>query len=308
MKEIEFTSAADGSIQKALFFTPDVPAKMPMPLVVGLHQWSFHMDEPANGPAYLAECRKRGWAFIYPDFRGPNSRPEACASELARQDIADAVEYAKQHADIDVKRIYLVGASGGGMMSLMMAGTHPEIWAAVSAWVPILDIKVWHADSRKRGNKYAGMLEACCGGAPGDSKEVDTQYRRRSPKTFLKRAVSIPMDINAGIHDGHTGSVPISHSLKAFNLFAKTAGMAALVIRAADIKYMVDREAVPATLKYEGRESFNRMHDVLLRRQAGKTRVTIFEGGHDVDPETAFRFFEGKKRFGGERRARALVR
>lgn len=298
MKEIEFTSTADASQQKALFYAPGPKAEKPFPLVVGLHQWSYHMDEPNNGPAYLLQCRKRRWAFIYPEFRGPNCRPEACASPLAVQDIVDAVEYAKARAAVDTKRIYLVGASGGGMMSLMMAGAHPEIWAAVSAWVPIFDLKQWHADGKMRGNKYPSMMEASCGGAPGSSKEADKQYRTRSPKHFMKNAVNLPLDINAGIHDGHTGSVPISHTLNAFNTLAKTAGLNDKIVAAADIKHMVTTETVPPALKYRGKESFKREHEVLFRRQAGKARVTIFEGGHDVDPLAAFAFFEGKKRTG----------
>ena len=40
---------------------------------------------------------------IAPDFRGPNIRPEACASKLAIQDVLDAVEYAKKNARTEYK-------------------------------------------------------------------------------------------------------------------------------------------------------------------------------------------------------------
>ncbi|HPS52160.1 MAG TPA: prolyl oligopeptidase family serine peptidase [Phycisphaerae bacterium] len=296
MQEIEFTSTADGSHQKALFYVPGPKAKRPLPLVVGLHQWSVHLDERRNGPAYFSQCRKRGWAFIYPEFRGPNDRPQACASLLAVQDVIDAVDYAKSHAAIDEDRIYMVGASGGGMMSLIMAGRYPEIWAAVSVWVPIFDLKKWYADGMKRGNRYPSMLEACCGGAPGSSRGVDGQYRIRSPKSCIKNAANLSLDINAGVHDGHIGAVPIYHSFDAFNVLAKAAGFDEKIVGTADIKYMVTQEAIPPALRYKKRESFNRMHKVLFRRQAGKVRITIFEGGHEVDPTAAFEFFVGKKR------------
>ena len=45
--------------------------------------------------------------------------------------------------------------------------------------------------------------------------------RQRSPLTHLHRAASLPLDIAAGVHDGHKGSVPIRHSLDAFNVIAK---------------------------------------------------------------------------------------
>ena len=63
------------------------------------------------------------------------------------------------------------------------------------------------------------MMAASCGGVPGESDSVDAEYYNRSPRHFLKNA-RMPIDINAGIYDGHTGSVPVSHSLKAFNEFA----------------------------------------------------------------------------------------
>ena len=36
----------------------------------------------------------------------------------------------------------------------------------------------------------------------------------------MARARGVNLDINAGITDGHNGSVPISHSLEAFNVLA----------------------------------------------------------------------------------------
>ena len=63
-------------------------------------------------------------------------------------------------------------------------------------------------------------LEKSCGGKPGDNPQVNEQYKKRSPRHGLM-ASKVPLDINAGITDGHTGSVPISHSLKAFNLLAE---------------------------------------------------------------------------------------
>ena len=49
---------------------------------------------------------------------------------------------------------------------------------------------------------------------------MDAEYRKRPPLTHLDKAASVSIDINAGITDGHKGSVPISHSLRAFNVLA----------------------------------------------------------------------------------------
>jgi dienelactone hydrolase len=294
MREVHIPSSADGEIQPAMFHAPRNAAK-PAPLLVALHQWSHGDDVKSIQKDYLPQVRKRGWVFIHPHFRGRNDNPSACASELAIQDVLDAVAFARQNANVDPKRIYLVGVSGGGHMALRMAAAAAELWAAVSAWVPIFDLAKWHAETKRAGRGYWKMLEAVCGGPPGKSKAIDAQYKQRSPKTHLRKAAGLPMDINAGIHDGHTGSVPISHSLLAFNLLARANERAEKQIASAEIRHMVQRECVPAKLAYRGNET-ERTHEILFRRQAGPARVTIFEGGHELDPVAAFGWLATKRK------------
>lgn len=163
-------------------------------------------------------------------------------------------------------------------MTLLMAARHPHRWSAASAWVPISDLAAWHA--RHVDGNYGQMMRNCCGGPPGESDEVDRQYRERSPQTYLSEVGDLPVDIAAGIHDGHDGSVPIDHSLRAFNLIAASREMEE-----------ISEEEIAQLLRPQGRleaprpsdqvedESFGR--DIHLRRTAGNARVTIFEGGHE---------------------------
>ena len=60
--------------------------------LVFLHTWSGSIEQ---GPLLIGLAKQRGWVMVAPDFRGINDHPEACASDLASQDIVDAVEYAK---------------------------------------------------------------------------------------------------------------------------------------------------------------------------------------------------------------------
>ena len=71
----------------------------------------------------------------------------------------DAIAYARSTTAVDARRIYLIGGSGGGHMALMMAQAAPELWAGVSAWVPISDLAAWHAFSKQQGSSYFKMLE-----------------------------------------------------------------------------------------------------------------------------------------------------
>ena len=52
------------------------------------------------------------------------------------------------------------------------------------------------------------------------------EYRIRSPLGRLSSAAvaGVPIDLNAGIRDGHVGSVPIGHTLRAFDALAQANG------------------------------------------------------------------------------------
>ena len=221
VREVSYTSPGDHSTQRALFWSPQ-GLTQERPLLVGLHTWSAHYRQTGSSPPYLAWCKQRGWIFIHPNFRGPNRTAAALGSDLAVADIVGAVEYAKSQATVDMRRIYLIGASGGGHMALLMAGRHPEIWAGVSAWVPISDVAAWHRECTENSSfaGYAKHIEAALGGTPETDSARAESAKRRSPVTWLARAKGVALDINAGVHDGRTGSVPFSHSLLAFNCVA----------------------------------------------------------------------------------------
>lgn len=291
---VEIRSTLDGTAQPALVDLPEAQAK-PVPLLVHLHSWSSRFNTSNNFEEIRAEARKRGWAFISPDFRGVNDHPEACGSELAVQDVLDAVAWVQQRTAIDERRIYLAGSSGGGYMALMMAGRAPGVWAAVSAWVPITDLQEWHTFSKAKDARYWKMLDACLSGPSPASNMSVQQYRRRSPIHFLRLARGVlPIDIQTGIHDGHTGSVPVSHTLRAFN---ELAANAADRIAEADIASITAQEQIPVHLRPTAKAVFEeRQKAVLLRRASGLARVTVFEGGHEADFPAAVRWLETHQR------------
>ena len=286
LKDIRIVSTADGSEQPALFYAPDTPTAVP--LLVALHTWSTTYQQPDCADC-AQWCKEHGWAFIHPEFRGPNLRPEATGSEAAVADIVDAVAYARQAACIDASAVFLLGASGGGHAALLMAGRHPELWTAVSAWVPVSDLAAWHAECQNAGRHYDRDIVASCGGAPGQSPAIDEEYHRRSPLTYLPNAGAVPLHINAGIRDGHDGSVPISHSLRAFNAVAAPADR----IAASDIRFMTDHAAVPPHLQAPIEDSTYGDRRPLFRRSSGQVTVTIFDGGHERVDTAAMTWLQG---------------
>jgi dipeptidyl aminopeptidase/acylaminoacyl peptidase len=205
LKEIEVVSTIDNSAEKNLLFYPE--NKTNVPLVVGLHTWSFDRFNQQNN--MLPLCIERGWALLLPEFRGPNvnTNPraaQACASTLARQDVIDAVNWTIDKYAVDRDSIFLFGGSGGGHMALMMAAYAPQLWRAVSSWCPITDLADWHAENKG----YGPHIEACCGGTPDDKME---EYKDRSPSQYLDSL----MPANLSIHHGRADkSVPYTHTLK----------------------------------------------------------------------------------------------
>ena len=81
MKELQIKSSLDGTLQPSLFYHPQTDAAVP--LVVGLHTWSY--DRFNQRDTYLPLAYRFGCALLLPEFRGPNlasnpSKKSACAS------------------------------------------------------------------------------------------------------------------------------------------------------------------------------------------------------------------------------------
>ena len=286
VKDIKY-KGADGSDQPAKYMPSTSSDKAP--LLVALHQWSG--DYRTTG--YIESinwCIEKKWHFIQPNFRGPNNTPEAMGSDLVVGDILKAVEYAKKNGNVDTSRIYLLGCSGGGHATLLMAGRHPEIWAGATAWVGISDIKRWHADSKRIKNKYHRMIEASLGGNPHENEKLAKDALYRSPLNWLKPTL-LPLDINVGIHDGHTGSVPVGHSIRAFNAVSAENDR----ISEEDITYIEKNRKIPAHLEKPKADSLYESKEVLFRRQSGTARLTIFDGGHEVIQSPALHWLEKQK-------------
>ena len=211
---LSITSTHDQTEQPVRYYA--APKEGPQPLLVLLHSWSTDINT-YNPDTWVEAARSHGWHVVVPHFRGGNFNPEACASPAARQDILDAVTAMKARYAIDESRVYLAGSSGGGHMSMVMAGHSPETWTAVSAWVGISDLADWHAETKAAGIKYYKDIEACVGGAPISQSTINA----------------------------------------------------------------LAQEIVPPVAPVEDASYGRAIH---LRESTGKTRVTIFEGGHEGIP------------------------
>ncbi|WP_339733574.1 prolyl oligopeptidase family serine peptidase [uncultured Gimesia sp.] len=291
---IKVKSSLDQSLQPSLVWAPEAAKTTPTPLLIFLHSWSGNYKQ--NNAKWLKEAQKRGWIYLHPNFRGVNQQPEACGSQLARQDILDAIDYVIKHYNVDPSRIYLAGSSGGGHMTMLMAGHHPDRFSAASAWVGISDLAAWYHFHVKDGKpqNYARMILKSLTEKPGVSSQVDAEYRDRSPLFWIANATDLPLDLNAGVTDGKTGSVPFAHTLRAFNALAEK--NQTTPISKAEMQQLWDHGKLktPHSTDQEIDETYDR--DIHLRRNSGQARVTIFEGGHEGLPEPACEWLSKQSR------------
>lgn len=281
--------ASDRVMQKAMWFAPASTEKKP--LLVGLHTWSSNYASAGGDAVYAQWAVAQGWAFVHPDFRGPNWTPQALGSDRAVQDVVEAVEWAKKQTAIDETRIYLIGVSGGGHMAMLMAGRHPEIWAGVSAWCGIGDVARWHTEHTKDGksDKYAQNIVAALGKVPAKD---DPDAWKRSPESCLGNASSVPLDIAHGVHDGRRGSVPFEHSLRAFNVVAKPEAR----LDPAGIQSYFAAQKLPPGWPVAAPDASYGSHVPLFRATSGNTRVTIFEGGHEIVHQAALNWLAKQRK------------
>ncbi|MEW4526114.1 CocE/NonD family hydrolase [Maioricimonas sp. JC845] len=287
-------STKDGEKQPVRVWAPESATSQPTPLLISLHTWSA--DYRQDRSPWVREAVKRGWIYVQPNFRGRNDNPAACGSELARQDVIDALDWARRTWKVDDERIYLAGVSGGGHMTMLMAGYYPERFSAVSAWVGISDLGEWyrfHTRNGKVGN-YARMVAACCGGAPATSAAVDAEYEARSPINVIGQVGDLRVDLSAGVKDGKTGSVPIHHTLRAYNAIASAGGHPTISDAEMDYLWEHGRLASPQPGDEVDDPTYGR--EIWLRRKAGPARVTIFEGGHEGLPAAACAWLEKQSR------------
>lgn len=290
--EVRYPVPEDGSEQPALFWAPEPAAGSRAPLLVALHTWSGDYRQAGGEAKYAEWCLENGWIFLHPNFRGPNRRPEALGSELVVADIRAAVEWARRTAPVDEERIYAIGVSGGGHATQLVAGRLPEIWAGVSSWCGISDVAAWHRETSEAGRlNYARHIEGALGAAPDSNGEILAEAARRSPLSWLARAGAVPLDLNHGIADGRSGSVPFTHSLHAWNAVVPEGERLPVADVAA---WYADPASIPRDPAASDPLYTNR--PVVFRKVHRNTRVTLFEGGHEIHHEAALNWLAAQRK------------
>ncbi len=276
LKKDSIQSSLDKNIQ-VFYFDKSTKTK-PQPLVVELHSWSNTADSQKD---ILAEqAHTKNWNYILPNFRGVNNHLKACCSQYVIADIDEAIDWALKHMNVDKTNIYVIGNSGGGYATLAMYMKSRHNIRAFSAWSSISDLATWYDESVERKNKYANEIIQC---TTENSIFDDQKARERSPlfwETPIKKRKNSILQIYAGIHDGYTGSVPISQSIKFYNklLIDTDETDDALFVSSDDASTMLKTQSFPTKKKLKKIDN----RAIIYQKSSKKITLSIFEGTHEI--------------------------
>lgn len=276
LKKDSISSSLDGNVE--VFYYDRSASQKAEPLVVELHSWSNSSHSQTD---LLAQhVRAKNWNYILPNFRGVNNTPKACCSQFALTDIDEAIDWAIKNMNVDAKRIYVVGHSGGGYATFAMYMKSRHKIHSFSAWCGISDLTTWYWQSLERKNRYAADIIKCTDAGETYNEE---KAKERSPlywHTPLKQRKKAVLQIYAGVHDGYTGSVPISQSINFYNkLLTDT--------KEKDTSRYVSQADADIMLKTQTFPSLNikkAIDDRIIHYQKSSKNftLTIFEGGHEI--------------------------
>lgn len=276
LKKDSIRSSLDKNIQ--VFYYEKSTNSKPQPLVVELHSWSNTADSQKDLLAEQSHAKK--WNYILPNFRGVNNHTKACCSEFVISDIDEAIDWALKNLNVDKKNIYVVGNSGGGYATMAMYMKSRHNIRTFSAWSSISDLAAWYEESVERKNKYAAEIIQC---TSANGVFDDQKARDRSPlfwETPIKKRRNSILQIYAGIHDGYTGSVPISQSIRFYNklLIDYEEEDNAHYVSAEDAATMLKTQTFPT--KKPVKSIDNRA--ILYQKKSKNITLTIFEGTHEI--------------------------
>jgi len=277
---VEIPSSLDDSLQKAYFYKTTHPA--PQPLIISLHTWSG--DYTQQDPL-AAQVAAKNWNYIHPDFRGPNNTFKACGSAWVISDIEDAIAFAIQEGNVDTTEIHIIGVSGGGFATTLMYMQTQHTVKSFSAWVPITNLVDWYYESLGRGNQYADHIWQA---TRSDTTLNIAEATKRSPyfmKTPVQERRNSTITIYAGIHDGYTGSVPVSQSINFYNKLVRDTAPNAVeaIVPVETLLHLITKRNFSENKSPE----FLGDRKIVYQKHFKNTHLILFEGGHEMLADVA---------------------
>ncbi len=282
---VSIPSTLDEESQQAYFYSSQAQNR---PLIVSLHTWSGNYAQRDTLSWMAIDL---DFNYIHPDFRGRNNNPKACGSEYVVHDIEDAISFALEAGNVDPNEIHVTGVSGGGFATMLTYMKTNHQVRTFSAWVGISDLVKWYHESEGRSNRYSLEIAQSTSAGATMTKDKYTlnerEARRRSPMflaTPVGRRADSKLFIYAGVHDGYTGSVPITQSIDFYNKVVTDFG-AELADRVSDsdVITLLTRRSFPS----DGFPGLGQRQVHYRRTYDDNVQLVLFEGGHERVQEAA---------------------
>ncbi|MBO0340536.1 alpha/beta hydrolase family protein [Flagellimonas profundi] len=277
-KEVKIKSRFTKHEQYAYFHkTQDKEAR---PLVVSLHTWGGDHTQPDP----LSQlCLENNLNYIHPNFNGPNNNPNSCCSNLVIGQIDEAIDFAIQNSNVDIKNIHVIGLSGGGYTAMCHYLLSEFQVASYQSWVGISDLESWYYQSISKENLSWKDILACT-----ESKDSLNIYeaRRRSPLHMpisKKKSMATELNLYTGIHDGVQGSVPITHSINFYNKIVSE------LYKDEPFRMVTLKETLYLLENRRALGKYGSINNraVFFAKKNPNVNLFIFEGEHEILPEHA---------------------
>jgi predicted peptidase len=288
LKKDSIASSLDG--HREVFYYNKSTLDKPTPLVVELHTWSNSSHSQAD--LLAQKTLAKNWNYILPNFRGVNNTPKACCSDYVISDIDAVIDWAINHMKVDKKNIHVVGWSGGGYATFAMYMKSKHNISSFSSWCGISDLTTWYTQSVERKNRYGPDIIKC---TDAGTMYDESKAKLRSPlywTTPIDKRKKAKLNIYAGIHDGYTGSVPISQSIEFYNKILTD------YKEKNQLKYVseIDGKIMLSSQSFSPLNKLKTLDSRLVHysNASRKISIVIFEGGHEILRNVALESMEKK--------------
>ena len=212
-RPLEIQSPLDATAQRAMLRLPggELPGshpRGPLPLIFAPHPFTWSVDDDYHGgcqglkadghPGWLNVPSELGVAVLQPV--GHHRAVPGCSMGYrgVGADVPAWIDAVNDVAQVDRDRIYACGLSMGGLELLLMAGSHPGLFAAVFVFNPVVDATAWYEDLARtpsaelRAEGGDRLIADEIGGSPDDVPEA---YAQRSAFAVLDALRAVPITI-----------------------------------------------------------------------------------------------------------------
>jgi acetylxylan esterase len=128
---------------KMFLYTPDNVAAKP-PILVACHWCHGTANDIYNGSRYVSFADKNGYYVIFPNAISSDGCWDVASEKALTHNgggdplgIVSMVRYVIKNYNADSTRVYAVGVSSGAMMTNVLLGAYPDVFAAGSAFAGV---------------------------------------------------------------------------------------------------------------------------------------------------------------------------